>query len=280
MRSEIHHSKAQQNQSVFSLLEAGVEIMTQLQVLSCGGGLQSTAIALMSLDGTLDIPDLVLHADTGSEQAHTMATIERLFKLCNDNGLKAEVVRAPEGRLFEWYTARGWVPRPRNGACTTRFKIAPIRRHIKPLVDQSLPKPWITQWVGITADEAHRARESDVQFIEMRYPLIEMGLTRNQVRAWMTRNYPDWEVKKSGCWHCHYQPASEWMKLRKESPELFKLARDMEEAAKATGTIKYGLFGGKTIAGFDYSHTLEDFGLEFGTPEDWNCDSASAGCFL
>ena len=48
-----------------------------LEVLSFGGGVQSTAMLLMVHEGILPRPDVVMFADTGSELPETIEHIEK-----------------------------------------------------------------------------------------------------------------------------------------------------------------------------------------------------------
>jgi 3'-phosphoadenosine 5'-phosphosulfate sulfotransferase (PAPS reductase)/FAD synthetase len=262
--------------------------MSQLQVLSYGGGVQSTAIILMAIDGEIPRPDIVVFADTGSELPSTYSTVGAIHALCDQHGIPFEIVRSNFGEstdlpgahdLHEWYLHYARLPMVGQPRCTFNFKIYPVRRFVKTLVDQSQPKPWVSQWLGITTDEAHRARESEVQWSESLYPLIDADLSREDCAAYISKHYPELEVSKSGCFCCPYQSAKKWIKLKVEHPDLFDISRSMEIAAAKNG-VKRGLWGARSIIAFDHDTRLTDFGFEIGQPlyEDFECDSG--GCFL
>ncbi len=249
------------------------------KILSLGGGVQSTAMFYLGLDGVMERPDFVVFADTGSEQKHTLDTVENIQEICRAENIGFRRVKSEHFPIHEYYTEKGLVPQIRNVQCTDRFKIRPINKFVREIADESKPKPWVEMWLGITTDEIHRMRDNPRQYVKNRFPLIELGWTRNQCEAWLRVNRPDLEVEKSGCWHCHYQSGGKWAKLWRESPDLFQLARDMEDNAKANGMIKFGLFKGESIARFDNGRlTLEDFGMSL-YPGDVDC-SAEGGCFL
>ena len=252
----------------------------QVRILSLGGGLQSTVIFLMMLEGRIPKADWVVFADTGSEQDHTLKTVAWVEKLCESNGINFMIVK--NEKLFpihKHYLNIGRVPMIGTPRCTDNFKIQPINKWIRSIIDESKPKPWAQILLGITMDESHRMRENPRQYLKNSFPLIELGLTRSQCQGWLNTKYPNNEIKKSGCWHCHYQPGKEWAKLRREFPELFEIAVEMEEAAKANGVRNFGLMAGRTIQGYDHGGiTLEDFGFEI-QPGDFDC-SATGGCFL
>ena len=257
--------------------------MTQITVLSLGGGLQSTVIAEMALDDNypMPVPDWMIHSDTGAESEMTQETIARIGELCELKGVNFAITKNTNINqpIHEYYLERGIIPMPKNAQCTMKFKIQPMNNFVQTLVDKSLPKPWVTMQIGITTDEAHRQRESDRKYIKNTYPLIELGISRRQCRNWMIENRPDIKVAKSGCFHCHYQGAKQWAKLRRENPELFEIARKMEEGAKANGLRNWGLYRGKSISAFDHAGvTLEEWGFDM-QPGDVDC-RAEGGCFL
>jgi hypothetical protein len=257
-----------------------------VRFLSYGGGVQSTCIILMAVDGLIDKPDVVVFADTGSESEQTYSTVESIKKICQDSEIdfmtvKNRIEGVDEGiPLHEYYaqkTTPPYLPMVTNPRCTHHFKIYPVRRYIKTLVDQSKPKPWATCILGITTDEKHRARSSMVKWIENDYLLIDRSMSRQDCIDYIQKNWPQLDVSKSGCFCCPYQSAKKWAKLSQDK-EKFSLALEMEKNAFNHGQ-KHGLFAGRSISIFDASHTLEDFGFEF-TPEDFECSSAESGCFL
>ena len=77
--------------------------------------------------------------------------------------------------------------------CTHNYKIRPIQRRMRELVGRS-PRskygPSVTQWLGISVDEAHRMKDSGVDWIKNRYPLVEMGMTRSDCRKVVRRPIP------------------------------------------------------------------------------------------
>lgn len=262
--------------------------MSQLEVLSYGGGVQSTALILMAIDGRIAKPDVVIFSDTGSELPSTYETVSKVEALCAAAAIKFETVKNLFGEqtahpgsrpLHEWYAAYGRLPMVGNPRCTYNFKIYPVRRLVKTMVDRTQAKPWSSQWLGITTDEASRVRESDVKWLENKFPLIDLNMSRQDCADYIKKHYPELSVSKSGCFMCPYQSAKKWIRLKVEHPKLFSIARDMEVRAKANG-VKRGLWGARSIIAFDHDVRLEDFGFEIGQPlyDDASCDSG--GCFL
>ena len=126
-------------------------------------------------------------------------------------------------------------------------------------------------WIGITSDEAQRARHtSDVKFQKVEYPLLE--ISRADCTKYIAKNYPNLKVFKSGCYVCPYANKAHWLNLKKNHPLLFEKSLQLEKNAHSN----YGLNGGKSIEYYNYSHTLKDFGFE-DMPET-KCEPGGA-CF-
>ena len=81
-----------------------------LEVLSYGGGTQSTAILVLIRDGHLPAPDVVIHADTGSELPETVEFLKVADKICQEIGVPFVVVRSHRGNLHDDYMRLKLVP--------------------------------------------------------------------------------------------------------------------------------------------------------------------------
>jgi hypothetical protein len=114
--------------------------------------------------------------------------------------------------------------------CTTDFKIRPIqtflRKHLRK--PRGLKTPFVTQWIGISTDEAHRMKPSQEPWITNAWPLIDLNLSRADCLAWMEqRGYPT--PPRSACIFCPYHSDREWYRLKTEEPEAFAAAVQFEE---------------------------------------------------
>lgn len=248
-----------------------------MKVISYGGGVQSTTMVLLSIDGILEKPDVVIFSDTGSEMQSTYDTVDQVEKLCKENDI--QFVRVQYGVLHEDYMEKQILPRIGNSSCTGNYKIRPIRAWLRKNQDESGDKPWSENWLGITTDESHRSRESDKKWIENKFPLIDLNMSRDDCNSYIKKNYPSLNVSKSGCFHCPYSSSKHWVSLKRDFPNLFEIAVEMEKTAnQGMYNLKIGLFKGKSIDRFNYSHQLTDFGFEI-DPVDFDC-SVSGGCFL
>jgi hypothetical protein len=208
--------------------------------LSWGCGVQSTAIVEMALDGIFEIPDLVIHSDTGWERRAT----EEIREFYSDRwvklGINVEVVHGGDIRAegaadhihIPFFTSNGG---PLRRQCTRHFKIMPMRRRIRELIGfyaSSPPHPpegSVEQWLGISWDEWQRVRHSDVKFIVNRWPLIEKRITRNDCVDFLESHVLPVPAK-SACVCCPYRSASEWLEMRDTAPLEFDDAVAFDEA--------------------------------------------------
>ncbi|WP_327733462.1 hypothetical protein [Streptomyces nojiriensis] len=91
---------------------------------------------------------------------------------------------------------------------TGEYRVKPIKRKIPELLGhpypQRVPKGvFVEQRVGISTDEFHRAKDSDVKYMRIRHPLIEIGWLRTDcVRCLTGLGLAD--TPKSSCLGCPF----------------------------------------------------------------------------
>lgn len=247
-----------------------------LEVLSYGGGVQSTAMIELVLDGELSRPDFVVFADTGSEMPHTYELVEIMKEKCDKADLPFVTVKADKP-LHESYIEKSGLPVVGIRSCTNKWKIEPINRFMRSKVGMGRRKILATTWIGITTDERKRARPSENQWTSRRYPLLEKDMSRSDCEYYLEKK--GIVAKKSGCFLCPYQHAQQWAKLKREHPDLFQIALEMEQKAKQDRDFKGGLWGSaRSIEAFNHTHTLEDFGFDIKTDAE-KC-AVDGSCFL
>jgi len=127
--------------------------------------------------------------------------------------------------------------------CTKEYKIDPIRKKARELCGG---KP-VNQLVGISMDEAHRMKPSGVKYINNIFPLIELGMTRQDCLKWVEgKGYK--LPPKSACWLCPYMDDNrlrmmrdtmpdEWDKLVKFDHAMRDQQRDVNNGTRITGTL-------------------------------------------
>lgn len=242
----------------------------KLRVLSLGAGVQSTTLALMAAHGDIGpMPDCAIFADTQSEPT---AVYEHLAFLTRGNVLPFPVHVVSIGNLREEIMSatrgeskRGSHARPpffvRNGdgsggmirrQCTRDFKIDPINKKVRDLIGLMPRQRWsrqpvVEQWVGISTDEASRMKMSRINAIEIRWPLIEKGMSRSDCLLWLERNgYP--RPPKSACTFCPYHSNDAWRRLRDTD------AAGWQDAVTLDAAIRKGLTSSGLTKGEMYLH--------------------------
>jgi hypothetical protein len=251
-------------------------IKEPLQVLSFGGGVQSTAMILMIVDGRLPKPDIIIHSDTGSEMPYTHELISQIKPLIESMNIPFHIVTSHHGKLHEYYKSKSAVPVVGIRSCTVNFKILPQRRFIRSIVGNKNGKLLAECWLGITTDEATRKSSSDLKWIGNKFPLLDLNISRKDCIE-INKKY-GFEVKKSGCFLCPYGGKKWFISLYRNHPELFKICEEMEEAYQIKYGNKLGLVPRITDIKNLKIHDLFSFGSEIITLDESECDSG--GCFL
>lgn len=243
-----------------------------LRVLSLGAGVQSTTVALMTLEGELPPIDAAIFADTGWEPAEVYGHLWWLAGKFHDAGVPLFVVSAgnirddhvrPEGEHLFIRNPRknpDWAGRQRTfvpfyvvnpdgsdgityRTCTKTYKIEPVERKLRDLLGLRPYQPWpkelaVLQVFGISWDEIQRMKASQRPAIAHEYPLIDRRMTRSDCHRWMAER--GYSAPRSACIGCPYHRNDEWRKLRDEAPDEWAEAIEFDEAMRhkqATGRL-------------------------------------------
>jgi hypothetical protein len=191
-----------------------------IDVMSFGGGVQSTAIMTLAGEGKIPMPARWVFSDPGFESELTYAHLERCKEYLAKHGAKLDCVSAgniredavtfAERRQHAGTVRYASIPmfiEKRDGTdgilprqCTTEYKIEPIEEfHRREIIGlkyrQRAPKvPVVNVWIGISKDEERRAsapgkwanRELEIGKDLMGEPVIK------KYREWVPCN---WQVK-------------------------------------------------------------------------------------
>ncbi len=223
-------------------------------IISLGAGVQSSTMALMAAAGEImPMPDCAIFADTQAEPQSVYRWLDWLEKQ-----LPFPVYRVTAGNLtltigsqrpigkFRIVPIPAFVKNPDgkcggliNRSCTRDFKIDPIRRKVRELVSltrkRSPKTPVVTQWIGISLDEAHRMKDSREPWQEMRWPLIEARISRTDCLQWMkAHGFP--EPPKSSCVYCPFHSNDQWLRL---TPAEREEANRVDESLRSAPADEY-----------------------------------------
>ena len=217
--------------------------MPEITYLSLGWGVQSWTIAAMIALGELPPIDAAIHADTTHESTSTYEHARKSTPWLGEHGLTVITVSAGNTNLSEGQTKTGiFIPAitvdRKTGnkgmlsrQCTERWKIRPIRTKLRELLGHR-PRPGSVQAIiGISLDEWHRMRTSDVKYIENTYPLVDLRMTRQDCVAWLQAH--DLAIpSKSSCTFCPYHSASHWSNLKRQGGPDWQYAVATDKAIR------------------------------------------------
>ncbi len=198
--------------------------------LSYGGGVNSTALAILLVRGRLPqyVPFRLVFADTHNERDHTYQFISQSFgPWLRERGFDIEIVSDVESVLSRW-ERYGCVGSRRLRSCTDHAKIRPINQHIE-------SHGGGIRLVGIDAGETNRA----VTRCGFLYPLVELGLDRDDC-AEIIRGVGLPVPGKSGCWCCPFLRVQEIFGLARLYPcQLARIERLEALATARKGKPRY-----------------------------------------
>jgi hypothetical protein len=223
-----------------------------IHIISLGAGVQSSTMALMAAKGQITpMPKCAIFADTQAEPLSVYKWLDWLEK-----ELPFPVHRVSKGNMTEHalvikerrdktgYWSKNLVPAfilNTDGSrgilqrqCTYEYKVIPLEQAARRIagIKRGQKTIGVVQWIGISRDEASRMKDSRVKWSSHRWPLIEMGLSRQDCLKWMQYNgYP--KPPRSACVYCPYHSNKEWIRLRDEEPEEFGRAVKFESDLQA-----------------------------------------------
>ena len=223
-----------------------------LIVLSLGGGVQSTALALMADAGMFHAkPDVAYFADTRWEPDHVYATVEAVR---NRVGFDVETVSngrslPDDVRAGNAAGGNNFTPIPlfnSNGSqsvrqCTSQYKIDPINQAMRRRLGYrkgervTARNVRVEQWMGISVDEFTRAKDNRLKYVTNRYPLIDARISRADCAQWLAAHHPDIPIGKSACKGCPYKTKAAWVRLARDDPDGFQEAVDIDRALRTPG---------------------------------------------
>lgn len=211
-----------------------------MKIISLGAGVQSSTMFLMSCYGELERVDAAIFADTQDEPKSVYKYLEWLEGEGEKHGipiyrvtagsLSQDTIDVIEGKRKRAGMLPAFVDSSSGGMtmrqCTGDYKITPLRRKARQLMKDA-GETEIEMWIGISTDEIMRMKDSRVQYITHRWPLIEQRMDRNDCKQWFNsmggRTPP-----RSACVYCPFHKDSEWARLKRDEPEEFQKAVEFD----------------------------------------------------
>lgn len=231
--------------------------LVKVTTLSFSGGVQSTGILEMILNGDIkiEVPFLVLNADPGMENSTTYSVVTALEMKCIKAGitfirvkrnlfqeildLKRDVAAGLKKRFDTppfWTRDRITGKRGRlKQTCSKAYKIAPMDHAVRIWMDENLGisrkskrlgKHIVKKMIGFSYDEQRRVDElkgTGRVYSFFSYPLIEMKMKKADVIAYFLKRglaLP----QRSVCNACYANNTAHLKAMAEERPEDFKQA--------------------------------------------------------
>lgn len=219
-----------------------------IRAFSYGGGVQSTAALVLAARGKIDFKTfLFCNVGDDSENPETLTYIQQyarpyaeahgieLIEL-QKTWIKGERAGQPVtlyGNLMRDGKSIGIPVRlgsgaPGNRSCTVDFKIRVVDRWLK---EHGAREKGAIVGLGISLDEWQRMKtavDPETPWKRTAYPLIDARIDRAQCIAIIQRSGLP-VPPKSSCYFCPYHRLSTWQEMRRNQPDLFEKACDLEE---------------------------------------------------
>jgi hypothetical protein len=213
----------------------------EVKAFSFGGGVQSVAALVLASQGKIDYRTFIF-ANVGddSEYPATMAYLRDVaIPFAETHGLEMVEVRktkrdgTTETLLEKLYRTKRSIDIPvrmYNGApgkrgCTADFKIKPVAKEMRRR-GATKASPGMVG-IGISLDEWTRMKGSQLPHIINDYPLVEMGITRQDCLK-IIKDAGLAIPPKSSCFFCPFHSIPVWQDLWSKEPELFARAVQLE----------------------------------------------------
>lgn len=230
----------------------------QFHVLSLGAGVQSSTLAVLYAQKILTpMPDCGIFADA-HEPDHVYRWLEYLEKklpfpihrVRKGEGLKADLNKAIDSGCRVASVPVFTSTQGKQGKlwrqCTMEYKITPIIKKIRELMGIKRIKRGTeilcVQYIGISTDEAARMKPSRESWIENKWPLIDLGMSRQDCIDFMLKSgFP--MPPKSSCTFCPYHDDWHWKAMKEHDPKSFAEAVDMDNRIRnGYGKVKQTCF--------------------------------------
>lgn len=218
-----------------------------IEVLSSGGGTQSTATCGLIIQGRLPKPDYIVIADTGREMPTTWSYLDAIVR----PALKViglEVHRIPLGKYVSpnvegVFTINNELLVPAysnlNGNsklsnfCTKEWKVRIVDRWLSR--NHSITRSMYRKWVGFSMDESRRVLKmqetQDFKKGLIYFPLVDLRIRRADAIAIVEKmGWP--KPPRSRCYMCPNQSDYEWAEVKNDHPDKWEQSIALDESIR------------------------------------------------
>lgn len=214
--------------------------MKRIDLWSSGGGVQSTAVAVLILQGKLPKPDLAVIADTEREKQSTWDYLEQytapaleafgvhIYRISKDDYDAPDLYSGKDSDsiLIPMFTRQSGSLGKLPTYCSTEWKQRVVRR----FADEQFPDSQFRVWMGMSRDEERRIKPVSGKW-QTWYPLFEMLIRRGDCIR-LVNDY-GWPVPpQSSCWMCPNRRAEQWKSMSVDNPGEFRKAVQLEKSVR------------------------------------------------
>ncbi|MFG3037098.1 hypothetical protein ACGFYZ_09365 [Streptomyces sp. NPDC048330] len=231
--------------------------------MSLGAGVQSSTLLALSAEGVLPKVDYAIFADTGWEPESVYRHLDRLEEeIATPAGIP--ILRVSSGNIRNdalnpdhrfasmplYILNRDGRPGMTRRQCTGEYKVKPIKKTIRKILGYPHPTRvpkgvFVEQWIGISTDEFHRAKDADVQYMQNLHPLIEMDWSRSDCVRYLT-SLGLADTPKSSCLGCPFHGNAQWRHIRDASPAEWEDVVEFDAAIRQ-GNARANATGNKLL---------------------------------
>ena len=227
-----------------------------LKILSCGAGMQSTALALMSCENKkhgivypeIPVYDLIVFCDMGWEPDWVYEQVEFIKTACEDCGITFKILETDlYGDYIEKFGVRRVASIPfwsvdANGKkgkmrrqCTIDKKIVAIQKYVRYEIlgykfrqkCKKEDKGRHEMHIGFSKEEEHRVFESMNPMFVTKFPLVDMGLTRADNYKYILEEWGI-ETKASACSYCPFHRNYFFQHIKEHCPDCYKAVVNLD----------------------------------------------------
>jgi hypothetical protein len=124
--------------------------------------------------------------------------------------------------------------------CTAHYKLEPIAKKVRALLGlphpRRVPAGACVLLVGISTDEADRAKPSRRNYIVNEHPLLDAGMSRADCRTYLRDRQE--RAPKSACIGCPFHSNDMWRDLRDNAPDEWADAVLLDAAIRDGGNAR------------------------------------------
>ena len=243
-----------------------------MKILSCGAGMQSTALALMAAENIkkgivhplVPVYDAIVFCDLKCEPSWVYEQVDFIASVCGEYGIpfytlesylmEDQAYRIQHGKYIKmplWTMSGGKRGKLRRN-CTIDYKILAVQHFVKHELlgyrkHQRLRQEDIgahEMHIGFSREESKRAGASGHPMFVNKFPLIEMGLERKDNYKYVLEEW-GMAMRASSCYVCPFHRNHFFEYLRKNYPGDYEMVCSFDRVLadkSSEGFVKSDLY--------------------------------------